>query len=158
MKYAIRYDTTLFVREAISAVYHTLFIAAVLVLVVILVFLQNFRGMLVPATTVPVTLIGAFIAMNGTLDGLHAVRPRASTSALVIPRTSPLTPSGVVSSAFVATPAVAGGAASAKVSTAPARIRRTAAARRVPTKAIVGLLFRTTQAMVRRRRSSDVST
>ena len=65
MKYAIRYDTTLFVREAISAVYTTLFIAAVLVLVVILVFLQNFRGMLVPATTVPVTIIGAFIAMAG---------------------------------------------------------------------------------------------
>src|SRR5262245_36633619 len=65
MKYAIRYDTTLFVREAIRAVYATLFIAAVLVLVVILVFLQNFRGMLVPATTVPVTIIGAFIAMAG---------------------------------------------------------------------------------------------
>ena len=65
MKYAIRYDTTLFVREAITAVYHTLFIAGVLVLVVILLFLQNFRGMLVPATTVPVTIIGAFIAMAG---------------------------------------------------------------------------------------------
>jgi len=37
----------------------------VLVLVVILLFLQNFRGMLVPATTVPVTIIGAFIAMAG---------------------------------------------------------------------------------------------
>jgi HAE1 family hydrophobic/amphiphilic exporter-1 len=65
MKYEIRYDTTLFVREAISAVYHTLFIAGVLVLIVILLFLQNFRGMLVPATTVPVTIIGAFIAMAG---------------------------------------------------------------------------------------------
>src|SRR4026209_553795 len=61
----IRYDTTLFVREAISAVYRTLFIAGVLVLVVILLFLQNFRGMLVPATTVQVTLMGAFIAMAG---------------------------------------------------------------------------------------------
>src|SRR5262249_15104090 len=63
MKYAIRYDTTLFVREAIRAVYETLFIAGVLVLVVILLFLQNIRAMLVPATTVPVTIIGAFIAM-----------------------------------------------------------------------------------------------
>jgi HAE1 family hydrophobic/amphiphilic exporter-1 len=63
MKYAIRYDTTLFVREAISAVYLTLLLAGVLVLIVILLFLQNFRGMLVPATTVPVTIIGAFIAM-----------------------------------------------------------------------------------------------
>jgi hydrophobic/amphiphilic exporter-1 (mainly G- bacteria), HAE1 family len=63
MKYAIRYDTTLFVREAIRAVYVTLFIAGVLVLIVILLFLQNLRAMLVPATTVPVTIIGAFIAM-----------------------------------------------------------------------------------------------
>jgi hydrophobic/amphiphilic exporter-1 (mainly G- bacteria), HAE1 family len=63
LKYAIRYDTTLFVRESVSKVYETLFIAAVLVLIVILVFLQNFRAMLVPATTVPVTIIGAFIAM-----------------------------------------------------------------------------------------------
>src|SRR5215510_7160484 len=65
MKYSIRYDTTLFVREAIRAVYETLFIAGVLVLIVILVFLQNLRAMLVPATTVPVTIIGAFIAMAG---------------------------------------------------------------------------------------------
>src|SRR5262247_4073989 len=65
MKYAIRYDTTLFVRDAISGVYWTLIIAGGLVLVVILVFLQNFRGTLVPATTVPVTIIGAFIAMAG---------------------------------------------------------------------------------------------
>ena len=65
MKYAIRYDTTLFVREAISSVYQTLLLAGILVLIVILVFLQNFRGMLVPATTVPVTIIGAFIAMAG---------------------------------------------------------------------------------------------
>jgi HAE1 family hydrophobic/amphiphilic exporter-1 len=63
MKYAIRYDTTLFVREAIRSVYETLFIAGVLVLIVILVFLQDLRAMLVPATTVPVTIIGAFIAM-----------------------------------------------------------------------------------------------
>ncbi len=63
LKYAIRYDTTRFVREAISKVYQTLFIAGVLVLIVILVFLQNFRATLVPATTVPVTIIGAFIAI-----------------------------------------------------------------------------------------------
>jgi HAE1 family hydrophobic/amphiphilic exporter-1 len=63
LKYKIRYDTTLFVREAISKVYETLSIAAILVLIVVLLFLQSFRAMLVPATTVPVTLIGAFIAM-----------------------------------------------------------------------------------------------
>jgi HAE1 family hydrophobic/amphiphilic exporter-1 len=64
LAYAIRFDTTTFVRAAISSVYETLFEAGILVLIVILVFLQNFRGMLVPATTVPVTIIGAFIAMT----------------------------------------------------------------------------------------------
>jgi HAE1 family hydrophobic/amphiphilic exporter-1 len=63
LKYAIRYDTTKFVRAAISSVYETLIIAGILVLIVILLFLQSFRAMLVPATTVPVTIIGAFIAM-----------------------------------------------------------------------------------------------
>ena len=63
LNYAIRYDTTIFVREAISSVYQTLVIAGVLVLIVILLFLQNLRAMLVPATTVPVTIIGAFIAL-----------------------------------------------------------------------------------------------
>jgi HAE1 family hydrophobic/amphiphilic exporter-1 len=63
LKYTIRFDTTRFVREAVSKVYETLFEAAILVLIVIMVFLQSFRAMLVPATTVPVTIIGAFAAM-----------------------------------------------------------------------------------------------
>ncbi len=63
LKYGIRYDTTIFVREAVRKVYETLFIAAILVLIVIMIFLQSFRGLLVPATTVPVTLIGALAAM-----------------------------------------------------------------------------------------------
>jgi len=61
--YVIPYDTTKFVRAAIFEVYRTLIEAAILVLIVILVFLQDWRAMLVPATTVPVTLIGAFAAM-----------------------------------------------------------------------------------------------
>jgi HAE1 family hydrophobic/amphiphilic exporter-1 len=63
VSYLTPYDTTKFVRSAINEVYKTLFEAAVLVLIVILVFLQDWRAMLVPATTVPVTLIGAFAAM-----------------------------------------------------------------------------------------------
>ena len=63
IKYASVYNTTKFVQQAINSVYHTLFEAAILVLIVIMVFLQNFRAMLVPATTVPVTIIGAFAAM-----------------------------------------------------------------------------------------------
>ncbi len=63
LKYRIPYDTTKFVREAISKVYETLIIAGILVLIVVMLFLQNLRAMLVPATTVPVTIIGAFIAI-----------------------------------------------------------------------------------------------
>ena len=63
VSYSTPYDTTKFVSAAIGEVYKTLIEAAVLVLIVILVFLQDWRAMLVPATTVPVTLIGAFAAM-----------------------------------------------------------------------------------------------
>jgi HAE1 family hydrophobic/amphiphilic exporter-1 len=63
LTYLTPYDTTKFVRAAITEVYKTLIEAAVLVLIVILVFLQDWRAMLVPATTVPVTIIGAFAAM-----------------------------------------------------------------------------------------------
>ena len=59
----IPFDTTTFVNESVHEVYKTLFEAAILVLIVILVFLQDWRAMLVPATTVPVTIIGAFAAM-----------------------------------------------------------------------------------------------
>ena len=61
--YDVPFNTTLFVRASIHEVYQTLLEAAVLVLIVILVFLQDWRAMLVPATTVPVTIIGAFAAM-----------------------------------------------------------------------------------------------
>ena len=62
-RYDVPFDTTVFVAESIHEVYKTLIEAGVLVLVVILVFLQDWRAMLVPATTVPVTIIGAFAAM-----------------------------------------------------------------------------------------------
>ncbi len=61
--YSVPFDTTKFVAASIHEVYKTLIEAAVLVLIVILVFLQNWRATLVPATTVPVTIIGAFAAM-----------------------------------------------------------------------------------------------
>ncbi|HEY8005464.1 MAG TPA: efflux RND transporter permease subunit [Methylocella sp.] len=63
LRYGIPYDTTIFVSASIDEVYKTLYEAGILVLVVILVFLQNFRATLVPATTVPVTIIGAFAGM-----------------------------------------------------------------------------------------------
>ncbi|HVZ08399.1 efflux RND transporter permease subunit [Rhodopila sp.] len=63
LSFSIPYDTTTFVRDSINEVYKTLYQAGILVLIVILVFLQNFRATLVPATTVPVTIIGAFAGM-----------------------------------------------------------------------------------------------
>jgi len=63
LTYAVPFDTTGFVRTSINEVYVTLAEAGVLVLVVIMVFLQNWRATLVPATTIPVTIIGAFAGM-----------------------------------------------------------------------------------------------
>jgi hydrophobic/amphiphilic exporter-1 (mainly G- bacteria), HAE1 family len=63
LDYSIPYNTTIFIRESINGVYTTLWQAGVLVLIVILIFLQNFRAVMVPATTVPVTIIGAFAGM-----------------------------------------------------------------------------------------------
>ncbi|MGA7485565.1 MAG: multidrug efflux RND transporter permease subunit [Xanthobacteraceae bacterium] len=61
--YSVPFDTTTFVRASINEVWKTLFEAAILVLIVIVVFLQDWRAMLVPMTTVPVTIIGAFAGM-----------------------------------------------------------------------------------------------
>jgi len=61
--YSIPFNPMTFVEESIHEVYKTLFEAGVLVLVVILVFLQDWRAVLIPATTVPVTIIGTFAAM-----------------------------------------------------------------------------------------------
>ena len=64
MEYSIPFNPTTFVEESINEVYKTLFEAGVLVLIVILVFLQDWRAVLIPATTVPVTIIGTFAAMG----------------------------------------------------------------------------------------------
>jgi hydrophobic/amphiphilic exporter-1 (mainly G- bacteria), HAE1 family len=63
LAYDIPYNTTIFISASVDEVYTTLYEAGILVLIVILVFLQNFRATLVPATTVPVTIIGAFAGM-----------------------------------------------------------------------------------------------
>ncbi len=63
MEYSIPFDTTMFVEAAIDSVYETLIEAGVLVLIVILVFLHSWRALFVPATTVPITIVGAFAVM-----------------------------------------------------------------------------------------------
>jgi multidrug efflux pump len=63
--YAIVYDTTPFITESIAEVRETLIDAIVLVAVVILVFLQNWRSALIPLVAVPVAVVGTFAAMAG---------------------------------------------------------------------------------------------
>src|SRR5208283_2546759 len=61
--YSIPFDVTGFVKASVDEVYSTLYEAGLLVLIVITLFLQDWRATLVPATTVPVTIIGAFAGM-----------------------------------------------------------------------------------------------
>jgi multidrug efflux pump len=78
IEYDIVYDTTPFIRESIVEVFETLFDAVVLVAVVVLVFLQNWRSSLIPLVAVPVAIVGTFAVMaamdfslnNLTLFGL----------------------------------------------------------------------------------------
>src|SRR5690606_24660671 len=59
LTYSVPFDTTRFVVASIDSVIHTLFEAAVLVLLVVFVFLQSWRATLIPMIAVPVSLIGA---------------------------------------------------------------------------------------------------
>src|SRR5271166_2115252 len=63
LEYRIVYDPTQFVQQSIDAVYHTLFEAVILVLIVVLIFLQTWRATIIPLLAVPVSLIGTFAVM-----------------------------------------------------------------------------------------------
>jgi HAE1 family hydrophobic/amphiphilic exporter-1 len=61
IKYAVAFDTTTVVGESIKDVLYTLLEAILLVIVVIYLFLQDWRSTLIPAITIPVSLVGTFI-------------------------------------------------------------------------------------------------
>ena len=61
--YTIVYNPTEFIAQSVEAVYHTLFEAVLLVILVILVFLQSWRTALIPIVAIPVSLIGTFAVM-----------------------------------------------------------------------------------------------
>src|SRR5215475_6970223 len=61
MDYRIVYDTTPAVEASIESIVHTFLEAVVLVTLVVLIFLQNFRATIIPLLTVPVSLVGTFI-------------------------------------------------------------------------------------------------
>ena len=76
--YRIAFDTTPFIRESVAEVFNTLRDAVILVALVVLLFLQDWRAMILPMIDVPVSLIGTFAVMallgftlnNLTLFGL----------------------------------------------------------------------------------------
>ncbi len=63
LDYSIVYDPTVFVKESVVAVGHTLVEAIILVVLVVIVFLQTWRASIIPLIAVPVSLIGTFAVM-----------------------------------------------------------------------------------------------
>ncbi len=63
LDYAIAYDTTPFIRESVIDVVRTLLEAIVLVAIVVVVFLQNWRAAIIPLLAVPVAIVGTFAVM-----------------------------------------------------------------------------------------------
>jgi hydrophobe/amphiphile efflux-1 (HAE1) family protein len=63
LDYKITYDTTLFVKQSMTEVVHTLVEAFILVVIVVYLFLGNVRATLIPLIAVPVSLVGTFAAM-----------------------------------------------------------------------------------------------
>lgn len=64
VNYSITLNTTDFIDASIAGIYSTLISAFILVLIVIMMFLQNWRAMLIPMVTIPVSLIGTFVFMD----------------------------------------------------------------------------------------------
>jgi len=71
LEYKIVYDPTQFVAESIHDVIKTLYEAVALVVVVVLVFLQNWRASVIPLVAIPVSLVGAFAAMSALSFSLN---------------------------------------------------------------------------------------
>ena len=63
LDYRLNYDVSNFVKASLDEVVKTLIEAFILVTIVVFIFLQNFRAMLIPMTTIPVSLIGTFMVM-----------------------------------------------------------------------------------------------
>ncbi|MEO0421545.1 MAG: multidrug efflux RND transporter permease subunit [Pseudomonadota bacterium] len=63
LEYTIVYNPTEFVEESVEAVYHTIFEAVALVILVIVLFLQTWRAAIIPIVAIPVSLIGTFAVM-----------------------------------------------------------------------------------------------
>ncbi len=92
LDYRIIYDTTPFIRQSVAEVFRTLLIAVVLVALVVLFFLQDWKAMILPMIDVPVSLVGTFAVMsvlgfslnNLTLFGLVLVIGIVVDDAIVV--------------------------------------------------------------------------
>ncbi len=60
LEYTIVYDPTMFIRTALSEIVQTLMLTFLLVVLVVFIFLQDWRATLIPACAIPVSLIGTF--------------------------------------------------------------------------------------------------
>jgi len=73
LDYDIVYDPTIFVRDSIKAVVHTLLEAIVLVVIVVILFLQTWRASIIPLAAVPVSLVGTFAVMHALGFSINAL-------------------------------------------------------------------------------------
>src|SRR5262245_49450633 len=64
LSYRVAYNTTQFIQESVNEVIRTLFEAAALVVIVIILFLQSWRAAIIPIVAIPVSLIGTFFVMK----------------------------------------------------------------------------------------------
>ena len=64
LDYTVSYDTTNYVQTSVREVVSTLFQALALVLLVVFIFLQNWRATLIPMMAIPVSLVGTFVAFQ----------------------------------------------------------------------------------------------
>jgi len=123
LHYDIVYDTTPFIKESVAEVFHTLRDAIILVAIVVLLFLQDWKAMILPMIDVPVSLIGTFAIMyalgftlnNLTLFGLVLAIGIVVDDAIVVleavetklaegldPRTATITAMGEITGAIIA--------------------------------------------------------
>jgi hydrophobic/amphiphilic exporter-1 (mainly G- bacteria), HAE1 family len=64
LEYRVAYDTTEFVQQSVDEVIKTLFEAALLVVIVVILFLQTWRAAIIPIIAIPVSLVGTFFVMS----------------------------------------------------------------------------------------------
>jgi hydrophobic/amphiphilic exporter-1 (mainly G- bacteria), HAE1 family len=92
VRYTIAYDSAMYVNESIHELLKTLFIAMCLVVLVIFLFLQDWRSTLIPAITIPISLLGTFALLKAfgfsinvlTLFGLTLATTLVVDDAIVV--------------------------------------------------------------------------